>query len=258
MKVWTVVNQKGGVGKTTSAVSLAGCLSDMGFKVLLLDLDPQGSLTHYLQIDTKQDDLNLYDVFMASHNQNQFAEVLKQAICNTKISSIDVLPAHIALATLDKTMGDESGKGLVVKKISQSLSQDYDYIIVDCPPALGVLMVNGLVGADVVLMPTQTEHLALGGLKQMLETIKLMKPNLSASLKALVVPTQFDKRVKACIKAFADMRKSHQSLIWKGYIPVDTKFRDASLAAQPIGQYAPNARGSFAYQKLVNEVLKLG
>lgn len=258
MKVWTIVNQKGGVGKTTSAVSVAGCLSDMGYKVLLVDLDPHASLSEYIGKDEAQNSVNLYDVFVASHHQQQFNYVLQNAIQATQLKNTSILKAHVALSTLDRTLGDQPGKGLILRRVAQQLSSSFDYMIVDCPPVLGVMMVNGMVAADTLLIPTQTEHLAMKGLAKMLSTVEAMDESLTPSFKQLVIPTQFDKRIKACISAFSDMRKKYKNLIWKGYIPIDTKLRDASAQQQSICQYAPNSRACFAYQKLVNEVIKYG
>lgn len=258
MKVWTVVNQKGGVGKTTSAVSIAGCLSTMGYKVLLVDLDPHASLTHYFKHDSEDLAVNLYDVFMASHHPASFVSVIEQSILTTSIKQCQLLPAHMALATLDRTLGEQAGKGLIVKKIAKQLGEKYDFMVIDCPPVLGVLMVNALVAADKVILPTQTEHLALQGLDKMIATINLMKSSLSEKLHYIVVPTLFDRRVRACLSAFTYMRETYADNIWKGYIPVDTKFRDASAAGLPINMVAPKARGSFAYEKLVNELVRRG
>lgn len=254
--MWTIVNQKGGVGKTTSAVSIAGCLSAMGYKTLLVDLDPHASLTHYLGFDSESLALNLYDVFMASNSDKTFTNVLTKATLQSKVKSVDLLPAHMALATLDKTLGEQAGKGLIMQKVAQRLASKYDVMVMDCPPVLGVLMVNALVAAHKVILPTQTEHLALQGLDKMIHTLALMKSSLSPKASYLVVPTLFDKRVKACIGAFSQMREKYKGNIWKGYVPVDTKFRDASAAGVPINQIAANTRGSFAYEKLVNELLK--
>jgi len=258
MKVWTVVNQKGGVGKTTSAISIAGCLSAMGYKTLLVDLDPHASLTHYLGFQSETLAVNMYDVFMASRCDESFSKTISKALLKSTVKHVDLLPAHMALATLDRTLGEQAGKGLIVQKVTKNLANKYDYIIIDCPPVLGVLMVNALVAANKIILPTQTEHLALQGLDKMITTLQLMQANLTEKASYLVVPTLFDKRVKACISAFSVMREKYQGTIWKGYIPVDTKFRDASAAGLPINQIAANTRGSFAYEKLVNEILKDG
>lgn len=258
MKVWTVVNQKGGVGKTTSAISMAGCLSAMGYKVLLIDLDPHASLTHYLGFDSEKQPINLYDVFMASHFDASFNNTIAKATLTSHVKHVDLIPAHMALATLDRTLGEQSGKGLIVHKLAKTVANKYDFMLIDCPPVLGVLMVNALVAAHKIILPTQTEHLALQGLDKMISTLDLMQNNMLNRPSYLVVPTLFDKRVKACTTAFASMREKYKGHIWKGYVPSDTKFRDASAAGLPINQVAANTRGSFAYEKLVNELVKDG
>lgn len=266
MKVWTVVNQKGGVGKTTSAVALAGSLSAMSHKVLLVDLDPHASLTHYLRYDSEQLTLSVYDLFIASGHKQMLPKLLRQAVQGTAINGVDLLPAHMALATLDRALSEQSGKGLIMKKIiaslhNNALGQDqqqaqYDYVIIDCQPVLGVLMVNAMVAADTLILPTQTEHLALHGLNKMLSTISQMQSNLSPELVTLIVPTLFDRRVNACLSAYALMRETYKDKMWRGYIPLDTKFRDASAQGLPINMVAGNAKGSFAYEKLAGALLK--
>lgn len=253
MKVWTVVNQKGGVGKTTSAISIAGSLCALGYKVVLLDLDPHASLTHYLGFDAETLTNSLFDVFTQTSSQ---PFDITQALLATKIKNSALLPAHIALATLDKTFGSQAGKGLVIKKALAPLASNFDIAIVDCPPVLGVLMVNGLVAADQILIPTQTEHLALRGLHRMLKTIEQLSPSLKEQVKVMVIPTLFDRRLNACLQAYLTMRSECKDLMWKGYIPVDTKFRDASQKGLPVNMLASECRGAFAYDKLTNELLK--
>ncbi|MFT6268445.1 MAG: chromosome partitioning protein [Alphaproteobacteria bacterium] len=267
MKVWTVVNQKGGVGKTTTAISLAGSLSAMAYKVLLIDLDPHASLTHYLGFDSEKLTLSAYDLFVASQHPHMLTKLIHEAVQKTSIDGIDLLPAHMALATLDRALPEQSGRGLIVKKIvaclqskdtEQKLNHHYDYIVIDCQPVLGILMVNAMVAATTIVLPTQTEHLGLHGLNKMLRTIEQMKSSLSPDLVSVIVPTLFDRRVNACISAYAKMRETYKEQLWRGYIPVDTKFRDASAQGLPINRVAPNAKGSFAYEKLAGELLKHG
>lgn len=224
-----------------------------GYKVLLLDLDPHASLTHYLGLDAETLTHSLFDVFNQESNPSLDT---KQVLQSTKIKNIALLPAHIALATLDKTFGNKTGKGLVIKKALATLADDFDIAIIDCPPVLGVLMVNGLVAADHILVPTQTEHLALRGLNRMLQTIEQLVTTLKEGVKITIVPTLFDRRVNACLLAYTSMRSDFKKYLWRGYIPVDTKFRDASYKGLPVNMLASECRGAFAYDKLTNELLK--
>lgn len=259
MKVWTIVNQKGGVGKTTTAVSLAGALARVGKKVLLVDLDPQASLTHYFKLQSDELPFSVYDVFIAKQNPHIFANMIDKAVIPSGFNNIDIMPSHMALATLDGVMSEQAGKGLIVRSMMANLEVSkannkgqYDYVIIDCQPVLGILMVNALVAANVIVIPTQTEHLSLLGLNKMLATIEQMRSILSPEVASVIVPTLFDRRVNACLSAYSVMRDAYKSHLWRGYIPVDTKFRDASAAGLPINNYAENSKGTFAYEKLMN------
>ncbi len=264
MKVWTTVNQKGGVGKTTTAVSISGALSELGKRVLLIDADPQASLSHYLRFnelyaaragESTQDGMSsLFDVFMASESPEMLKKTVQKSILATRIDGVYLIPAHMALATIDDTLGKEQGKGLILKKLTQVLQSHFDYIIIDCPPVLGVLMVNALLAADKVLIPTQTEYLALHGLDGMLDTIEQL--NIDKMDKCLIIPSLFDRRVNACLSAFTEIRSRYKPYVWKGYVPMDTKLREASAKGLAVSQVAKKSKSNFAYQKLVNDLLK--
>src|SRR6056297_48733 len=167
MKTWVVANQKGGVGKTTVALTLAGWMIERGKRVLLVDMDPQCSLSAYLGFEPGEIDKSVYDLFTHPDREPKEAEL------QSRVDGIDVLPATPAMATLDRQLGLRSGQGLVLQRALSRLSHRYDYALADCSPILGVLMVNALAAADRVLIPTQTEHMALKGLERMLRTLTM-------------------------------------------------------------------------------------
>lgn len=161
MKVWTIANQKGGVGKTTTVASLAGTLAKRGQRVLMIDTDPHASLGYYLGIDSEEVPGSLYDLFLAHKNLD--TSLVKQHAVPTSVEGVDLLAATMALATLDRALGHQEGMGLVLRNILKSVEDDYDVALVDCPPVLGVLMVNALAASQHIVIPVQTEFLAIKG-----------------------------------------------------------------------------------------------
>ena len=168
MKVWTVANQKGGVGKTTTVASLAGALVKRGQRVLMIDTDPHASLGYYLGIDSDEVPCSLYDVFL--NHQTLTQEFILQNVLPTQIEGLDIIPANMALATLDRSLGHQEGMGLVLRNLLALLEDKYDVAIIDCPPVLGVLMVNALAASHHIIIPVQTEFLAIKGLERMVKT----------------------------------------------------------------------------------------
>ena len=252
MIVWTIANQKGGVGKTTTTIALAGVLAERGKRVLLVDTDPHASLSYYFGIESEDLDLSVYDLFIHESCKEQ----ILQSLCPTEYDNIDILPATMGLATLDRTLGNKGGMGLVLKKAMLSLKDDYDYILMDCPPVLGVLMVNALAAADRIIVPVQTEFLALKGLERMINTLEIMQGEEVEKFKYTIIPTMFDKRTKASILAFKKLQETYHNKVWPGVIPIDTNLRNASLAQKVPSDYAAKSRGSIAYQSLLNYLIK--
>ncbi|MDO2947258.1 ParA family protein [Aeromonas simiae] len=248
MRVWTVANQKGGVGKTTTVVSLAGILAQRGKRVLLIDTDPHASLTAYLDYDSDGLDATLYELFQAPRPS---AELVKEITLKTKFENIHLLPASITLATLDRIMGNREGMGLVLKRALLQIQDQYDYAIIDCPPVLGVMMVNAVAASDRILVPVQTEFLALKGLERMMKTFEIMQRSKKEGFKYTIVPTMFDKRTRASLMTLKSVKEQYGEAVWPSVIPIDTKFRDASLLHVPPSIYAPGSRGTYAYQTLL-------
>jgi len=252
LEVWTVANQKGGVGKTTTTIALAGLLAECGKKVLLVDTDPHASLSYYFGIESEDLELSVYDLFVQVSTKEQ----ILQSLCPTQYSNIDILPATMGLATLDRSLGAKGGMGLVLKKAMQKVAEYYDYVLMDCPPVLGVLMVNALAASDLIVVPVQTEFLALKGLDRMIKTMDIMQGEQDEPFKYSIVPTMFDKRTKASILAYQQLQDIYGDKVWPGVIPIDTNFRNASVAQKVPSHFAANSRGVFAYKNLLDYLMK--
>lgn len=255
MVIWTVANQKGGVGKTTTTVTLGGLLAKRGFKVLLVDTDPHASLTYYFGIDAEELEVSVYDIFI--RGKDITSEEILQSLCPSGMKNLDILPSSMALATLDRSLGSKGGMGLMLKKALQKISGEYDYVLIDCPPVMGVLMVNAIAACDRILIPVQTEFLALKGLERMIATMALMRTSQKKDYAFTIIPTMYDKRTKASLEAYKELKAKYQDKVWSAVVPVDTKFRDASLAQTPPSEFAAASRGVFAYNTLLTYLLQL-
>ncbi|XQW85861.1 ParA family protein [Thalassotalea piscium] len=253
MIVWTVANQKGGVGKTTTTISLGGLLAEQGYKVLLIDTDPHASLSYYFGIESEDLELSVYDLFVQVSTKEQ----IMMSLCPTQYDNVDILPATMGLATLDRSLGNKGGMGLVIKKALEKLKDEYDYVLIDCPPVLGVLMVNALAACDRIIVPAQTEFLALKGLERMIKTMEIMQVEQNKPFTFSIVPTMFDKRTKASLQAYLKMQELYGNAVWPGVIPIDTNFRNASVEQKVMSDYAPSSRGTHAYKKLIDYLIKL-
>lgn len=252
MKIWAVANQKGGVGKTTTAVSLAGHLVSQGNRVLLVDMDPQGSMTSYFGLDPDDMPKSIYTLFQLE----QFvAQDIAPVLIKTKVEGLTLLPATTALATLDRQLGTKEGKGLVLKKSLTAIEPHFDYVLIDCLPMLGILMVNALAACDSLLLPVQTEFLALKGLDRMMNTLAMITRSRKEPLRSVIVPTMFDRRTRASTDSLSALREKYDEKVWDSVIPVDTQFREASRQGLPISMLNKSTRGSKAYESLLAYML---
>lgn len=254
MKIWTIANQKGGVGKTTTTVTLGGLLATQGQQVLLIDTDPHASLSYYFGIDADRIHASVYDIFINKATLD--ADTVLNCLCPTRVDGLYVLPASMALATLDRKMGSEPGMGLILKKALATVQDKFDVALIDCPPVLGVLMVNALAACDKVIVPVQTEFLALKGLDRMMQTLVIMGRSLNKRFNTVILPTMFDRRTNAAIKAQARLMTDYAGDVYAGMIPVDTRFRDASQAQLPASVAFPKARGVQAYATFLETLVE--
>jgi chromosome partitioning protein len=250
VKIWTISNQKGGVGKTTTAVSLGGLLAERGERVLLLDLDPQGSLTSYFRLNPDGMQQSVYSLFEARARGSD-VQLPETVLKETGVAGLSLMPASTAMATLDRQLGARGGMGLVISQALLRLQARFDYVLMDCPPMLGVLMVNALAACERLLIPVQTEFLALKGLERMLHTLQMIGRSRRDVLPYTVIPTFFDRRTRASLDALRVMRDVHADHLWTRVIPIDTQFGEASRSGVPIHLYNAGARGTEAYRSLL-------
>ncbi|WP_031840296.1 ParA family protein, partial [Vibrio parahaemolyticus] len=191
---------------------------------------------------------SLFDLFQL---KTFTRDTVKPLILETELEGMDIIPAHMSLATLDRVMGNRSGMGLILKRALQAVSQDYDYVLIDCPPILGVMMVNALAASDRILIPVQTEFLAMKGLERMIRTLTIMQKSRPDGFKVTIVPTMYDKRTRASLQTLTQLKKDYPNQVWTSAVPIDTKFRDASLKHLPASHFASGSRGVFAYKQLL-------
>ena len=250
MHIWAVANQKGGVGKTTTVVSLAGLLADEGHRVLMVDLDPHGSLTSYFRFDSDSIEHSVYDLFQVQGKITQ--ELPKKLVLDTGHPNLSLLPSSTALATLERHAQAQGGMGLVISKTLAILWDDYDYVLIDSPPVLGVLMINALAACQQLVIPVQTEFLAIKGLERMVRTLTMINRARKKPVPYIIVPTLFDRRTQASNKSLRSLKDTYEDLVWHSVIPIDTKLRDASTAGIAPSALDSSARGIKAYASLIS------
>ena len=255
-KIISLVNQKGGVGKTTTSINLSASLAVLGKKVLLVDLDPQGNTTTGVGINKADINSSIYDVLVGN------CEITK-AIIKTKHKNLYVLPATINLAGLDMELIEKSQnnplfqKGAQLKNHLEMIKNHFDYIIIDCPPSLGLITTNALTASNSVIIPVQCEFFALEGIMQLLNTIMLAQKKLNPTLEIEgVLLTMLDSRTNLGIEVVDDIRKFFKEKVYNTIIPRLIKLTEAPSHGEPIIVYEPKSRGSEAYLNLAKEVIE--
>jgi len=247
-RVMAVANQKGGVGKTTTAVNLGAGLAEIGFRVLVIDLDPQGNATTGLGIDGRSFELSMYDVVMRDAK-------LEDAVEATSMKNLFVAPATIDLAGAEIELVPTFSRELKLRRALESVIGDFDYILIDCPPSLGLITVNGLAAADEVLVPIQCEYYALEGLGQLLRNVHLVQANLNEKLEVTtIVLTMYDGRTKLAEQVAEEVRRHFGSKVCRNVIPRTVRISEAPSFGQPITAFDPTSRGAIAYRELAKEV----
>ncbi|CCJ34064.1 ParA family protein [Caloramator australicus] len=256
-KIISIFNQKGGVGKTTSAINLASYIAQMGYKVLLIDIDPQGNTTSGLGIEKDDLEYSMYDVIIENAKEENF-EVVKDAIVNTVVENLYILPSRVELAGAEIEITYNEYREKILKRAIKSIKNDYDYIFIDCPPSLGLLTINALTAADSVLIPIQCEFYALEGVGQLMNTINLVKKNLNPDLKIQgVIMSMFDGRTNLSIEVVEEVKKYFKGKVYTTIIPRNIKLAEAPSHGLPIMLYDKNSTGAKAYKELAEEFIEL-
>lgn len=250
-KIISLVNQKGGVGKTTTAVNLGAYLAFLGKFVLLVDIDPQANATSGLGINHRQLEKGIYETLVGS-------AALRDIVCNTSHEGYRVAPATLSLAGANVELVNMPRREFKLRDVLEEAKHAYDYILVDCPPSLGLLTVNGLVAADTVLIPVQAEYYALEGLGQLLETVGLVKENLRPDLEVMgAVLTMFDTRNRLSQDVWQELYKYFPNKIFRSVIPRSVRLAEAPSFGKSILHYDASSKGAKAYERLAKEIIEL-
>ncbi|MGI6512850.1 MAG: ParA family protein [Syntrophomonadaceae bacterium] len=249
-KVIAVANQKGGVGKTTTAINLGCCLAMLGKSVLLIDIDPQGNCSSGLGVDRSRLKTCIYDILIRGIDP-------QDVIVRTDIRRLDLIPATIQLAGAEVELATVERRETRLKEQIDPLRNTYDYIIIDCPPSLGLATVNALCAADSVLIPIQCEYYALEGLSQLMHSIFLIRRRLNPELKIEgILLTMFDGRTNLSIQVVDEVKRHFKKELYRTIIPRNVRLSEAPSFGKPIVMYDPRSKGAEVYQELAREVLE--
>ena len=249
MEIISVVNQKGGVGKTTTCMNLAASLAVINRKVLIIDMDPQGNASTGLGVSNKGRDNNIYNLLLGQSS-------IEKAIKKTSIKNLYIIPSVVHLAAAELELKELSQREFILKKYLLQISGSYDYILIDCPPSLGLLTINALAASNEVIIPMQCEFFALEGVSHLLKTIQIIKQRINPllSIKGVLL-TMYDKRNRVSKQVAKEIKKHLKDKVFETFIPRNVKISEAPSFGKPVIAYAHNCPGAKAYINLVKEIL---
>lgn len=248
-RIIAIANQKGGVGKTTTAINLSSCLAERKKKVLSVDMDPQGNMTSGLGVDKNSVESTIYDLIIG---ETEIDKVINKEI----IPNLDIIPTSIDLSGAEIELLDEENKEFILREALYKVKDNYDYIIIDCPPSLSILTINAMTAADSVVVPIQCEYYALEGLSQLIHTVELVKDRLNDGLKIEgVVFTMYDARTNLSLQVVENVKDNLEQNIYKTIIPRNIRLAEAPSYGMPINHYDPKSAGAESYLRLADEVI---
>lgn len=248
-RIIAIANQKGGVGKTTTAINLSSCLAERKKKVLSVDMDPQGNMTSGLGVDKNSVESTIYDLIIG---ETEIDKVINKEI----IPNLDIIPTSIDLSGAEIELLDEENKEFILREALYKVKDNYDYIIIDCPPSLSILTINAMAAADSVVVPIQCEYYALEGLSQLIHTVELVKDRLNDGLKIEgVVFTMYDARTNLSLQVVENVKDNLEQNIYKTIIPRNIRLAEAPSYGMPINHYDPKSAGAESYLRLADEVI---
>ena len=249
-RIIAIANQKGGVGKTTTSINLSSCLAEAGKKILAIDLDPQGNTTSGLGVDKDDLENTVYELMLDECT-------IRESIHKTEIENLTLIPSNVNLSGAEIELLGINDKEYILKNAVDYIRDDYDFIIIDCPPSLNMLTVNAMTTADTVLVPIQCEYYALEGVTQLLITIRLVQRTSNRNLKIEgILLTMFDIRTRLSVEVSQDVRQTFGKLVYQNSIPRNVKLSEAPSRGMSIFEYDPKSTGAKAYAGLTEEVLK--
>ena len=251
-RIIAIANQKGGVGKTTTAINLSACLAEKGQKVLAIDMDPQGNMNSGLGVDKDEAEKTIYDMIIG---QAGIEEVIQKDV----MENLDILPTNIDLSAAEIELIGVENKEFIVQKEVHKIRDRYDFVVIDCPPSLSMLTINAMTTADSVLVPIQCEYYALEGLSQLIHTVELVKERLNPVLEIEgVVFTMYDARTNLSLQVVENVKDNLEQNIYKTIIPRNIRLAEAPSYGMPINKYDPKSAGAESYMRLADEVIHKG